>query len=103
DQVPPFDGQLARRIAEQSLGVPLETVFEHFDTTPLAAASIAQVHAARMPGGREVIVKILRPGMRQIIERDIEVLYELARLAASYSSEAARLRPVEVVREYEKT
>src|SRR5690606_15630870 len=103
DQVPPFDGEVARRIAEEALGVPLQSVFASFDTTPLAAASIAQVHAATLPDGREVIVKILRPGMREQIARDIEVLYELARLAAAYSTEAARLRPVEVVREYEKT
>jgi ubiquinone biosynthesis protein len=103
DQVPPFDGEVAKSIAEQALGVPLDSVFARFDTTPLAAASIAQVHAATLPDGREVIVKILRPGMRELIERDIEVLYEVARLAARWSTEAARLRPVEVVREYEKT
>jgi ubiquinone biosynthesis protein len=103
DHVPPFDGEVARRIAESSLGRPLDQVFASFDTTPLAAASIAQVHAATLPDGREVIVKILRPGMREIIERDLEVLYELARLGARYSAEAARLRPIEVVREYERT
>jgi ubiquinone biosynthesis protein len=103
DQVPPFDGEVAKRIAEEALGAPLDTVFGSFDTTPLAAASIAQVHAATLPDGREVIVKILRPGMREIIARDLEVLYALAQLADRHSAEAARLRPVEVVREYERT
>ena len=103
DQVPPFAGETARRVAEEALGRPLETIFRRFDTEPLAAASIAQVHAAELPDGREVIVKVLRPGMREIIQRDIEVLYSLARLADRYSVEGRRLRPVEVVREYEKT
>ena len=103
DQVPPFAGETARKVAEEALGKPLETIFRRFDTEPLAAASIAQVHAAELPDGREVIVKVLRPGMREIIQRDIEVLYALARLADRYSSEGHRLRPVEVVREYEKT
>ncbi len=103
DQVPPFDGMLAQRIAEQALGMPITQAFASFDTTPLAAASIAQVHAATLHDGREVILKILRPGMRALIERDLEVLYELAALAARHSAEASRLRPVEVVREYERT
>ncbi len=103
DRVPPFDGELARRLAEEALGQPLDSVFSHFDTVPLAAASIAQVHAATLTDGREVIVKILRPGMREVIARDIEVLHALARHAARHSAEAARLRPVDVVREYERT
>jgi ubiquinone biosynthesis protein len=103
DEVPPFDGAVARQIAEEALGQPLEQLFRRFDSTPLAAASIAQVHAAELPDGREVIVKILRPGMRALIERDIEVLYAIARLADRYSTEGRRLRPVEIVREYEKT
>jgi ubiquinone biosynthesis protein len=103
DRVPPFDGQVARQIAEDALGRPLAEIFRTFDTTPLAAASIAQVHAATLADGREVIVKILRPGMRELIARDIEVLYSLARFAARHSTEAARLRPVDVVREYERT
>lgn len=103
DQVPPFDGETARAITEAALGQPVAQLFRTFDTTPLAAASIAQVHAAELPDGREVIVKILRPGMRELIERDIEVLYALARLADRYSTEGRRLRPIEIVREYEKT
>jgi ubiquinone biosynthesis protein len=103
DQVPPFPGATARAIIERSYGRSLAEVFAEFDETPLAAASIAQVHAARLPNGKEVVVKVLRPGMRAVIERDLEVLYALARLAQQYWAEGRRLRPIEVVAEYEKT
>jgi len=103
DRVPPFPGSIARESLERTYGRPLSEVFASFDETPLAAASIAQVHVARLPDGKEVIVKVLRPGMREVIERDIEVLYTLAELAERYSAEARRLRPREVVAEYEKT
>jgi ubiquinone biosynthesis protein len=103
DAVPPFSGERARQIVHQSLGRPLTEVFLELDAEPLAAASIAQVHAGRLKDGREVVVKVLRPDMREIITRDIEVLYALARLAERWSTEGRRLRAVEVVREYEKT
>jgi ubiquinone biosynthesis protein len=103
DQVPPFSGETARQIAATALGKPLDQLFGSFETEPLAAASIAQVHAATLIGGREVIVKILRPQMREVIARDVEVLYALAGLADRYSVEGRRLRPVDIVREYENT
>jgi ubiquinone biosynthesis protein len=103
DRVPPFPGNIARAIVEQAYGRPVSEVFASFDEEPLAAASIAQVHVARLHDGKEVIVKVLRPGMREVIERDLEVLYALARLAQRYSREARRLRPIELVVEYEKT
>jgi len=103
DQVPPFDGAVARQLVIEALGAPIEKNFRSFDDNALAAASIAQVHAAELIDGREVIVKVLRPGMREIIQRDIEVLYALAHMLARWSTEGDRLRPVEVVREYEKT
>ena len=103
DQVPPFPGELARAAIEASFGKPLSELFSAFELTPLAAASIAQVHVARLPDGREVIVKVLRPGMQQVIGRDLEVLDALASLAARWWPEAQRLRPVEIVREYRKT
>jgi ubiquinone biosynthesis protein len=103
DRVPPFPGALARQLIESSYGVPLTTMFESFEETPLAAASIAQVHAARLPQGEEVVVKVLRPGMRALIERDLEVLHALAELAERYWAEGRRLRPREVVAEYQKT
>ena len=103
DAVPPFPGETARQLIATALGRPLHEDFAEFDTGPLAAASIAQVHAAKLHDGSEVIVKVLRPGMREVITRDIEVLHALARLADRYSTEGRRLRPVEVVKEYEKT
>jgi ubiquinone biosynthesis protein len=103
DRVPPFPGSEARRLIEQSYGRSVTEVFAQFDETPLAAASIAQVHAARLPGGEEVVVKVLRPGMRAMIERDLEVLHALAELAQRYWAEGRRLRPREIVTEYQKT
>jgi ubiquinone biosynthesis protein len=103
DRVPPFDGAVARDIVEQAYGKPLSSVFADFSTTPLAAASIAQVHIATLHSGAEVIVKVLRPGMREIIQRDLAVMHELARLARNNSAEARRLRIDEIVDEYEKT
>jgi ubiquinone biosynthesis protein len=103
DRVPPFPARVARELLKRSYGRPLSEVFASFEEAPLAAASIAQVHVARLPGGAEVVVKVLRPGMREVIERDLEVLYALAELAQRYSGELRRLRPRELVAEYEKT
>lgn len=103
DRVPPFDGALAQRIVEQALGAPVDTLFSEFDTKPMAAASIAQVHAARLKDGREVVVKVLRPGMREVIARDLEVMHELARIAWQNSALARRLRVRELVADYERT
>jgi len=103
DRVPPFPGAEARAIVERAYGRPVSEVFEEFDEAPLAAATIAQVHAARLRSGEEVVVKVVRPGVRALIERDLEVMHVLARLVLDYAREGHRLRPVEVVREYEKT
>jgi ubiquinone biosynthesis protein len=103
DQVPPFPGTEARAIIDRAYGRPLAEVFASFDEQALAAASIAQVHAATLRSGQEVVVKVLRPDMAQIIGRDLEVLHALAALAQRYWVEGRRLRPMEVVREYEKT
>lgn len=103
DRVPPFPGTLARSLLEKSYGAPLEQLFEFFDEQPLASASIAQVHAARLKDGREVVVKVLRPDIEKVIRRDLGLLYTLAELADRYWPEGRRLRPLEVVAEYEKT
>jgi ubiquinone biosynthesis protein len=103
DRVPPFPTSQAREIITQAYEVPIESVFASFEETPLAAATIAQVHGARLKDGKDVVVKVVRPGIQKMIERDIEVMYTLARLAARYWEDADRLRPVELVREYEKT
>jgi ubiquinone biosynthesis protein len=103
DRVPPFPGEQARAIIEKAYGQPLDTMFAEFSTEPLASASIAQVHAARLLNGREVVVKVLRPAIEKVIRRDVELLYIVARLAQRYWKEGRRLRPLEVVGEYEKT
>ena len=103
DRVPPFPGAVAREAIEKAHGRPVTETFSSFDETPLAAASIAQVHAANLRDGTEVVVKVLRPGMSAVIKRDLEVLYAIAGLAQRYWSESRRLRPLEIVAEYEKT
>jgi ubiquinone biosynthesis protein len=103
DRVPPFPVEEAKAIIASAYGRPAEEVFERFDDVPLAAASIAQVHTAKLRSGEEVVAKVVRPGVRERIERDLEVMYTLAQLARSYSREGYRLRPVEVVEEYERT
>jgi len=103
DRVPPFPGEQAAGILTEIYGQPLDQVFARFDIEPLAAASIAQVHSAALPDGKEVIVKVLRPGVRALIERDLAVLYVIASLADRYWPGSRRLRPLEVVAEYEKT
>jgi ubiquinone biosynthesis protein len=103
DKVPPFDSALAKQTIETALGKPVGELFSTFDETPLAAATIAQVHTATLKDGSEVIVKVVRPGIRTLIERDIEVMHALAALAAKYWSLGQKLKAVEIVREYEKT
>jgi ubiquinone biosynthesis protein len=103
DRVPPFPGETAVKMLEEIYGKPLAEIFSAFEPRPLAAASIAQVHAATLKEGGEVVVKVLRPGMRAMIDLDLEVLDELARLADRYWLEARPVRPIEVVREYRKT
>jgi ubiquinone biosynthesis protein len=103
DRVPPFPGTVARVLIEKAWQRPIEAVLDDFNETPLASASIAQVHAARLKDGREVVVKVLRPRIEKIIRRDIGLLYVVADLAQRYWKDGRRLRPVAVVAEYEKT
>jgi ubiquinone biosynthesis protein len=102
DKVPPFPGAIARILIETSLGHPLDTIFARLDEAPLASASVAQVHAATLLNGDEVVVKVLRPDIARVIRSDIDVLYLLANLAVRYWADSRRLRPVEIVAEYEK-
>lgn len=103
DRVPPFPTEEAVAILEGAYGKSVDDVFARFDREPLAAASIAQVHSAQLPDGTEVIVKVLRPGVRQLIEQDLSVLFAIASLADRFWENGKRLRPLELVAEYEKT
>ena len=103
DDVLPFPGDQAREVIERALDAPLSKHFASFDIQPLASASVAQVHGATLQDGTEVVVKVLRPGIEKVIERDLQLLYQLARLADRHWPNARRLRPLEVVDDYDKT
>jgi ubiquinone biosynthesis protein len=117
DQVPPFPGEEARRIVEEALGRPIQELFAEFDEVPLASASVAQVHTARLKPvpaaagtsstvtdpGFAVVVKVLRPGVEVSIGKDIELLHTIASLVEHLHPEGHRLRPRAIVAEYEKT
>ena len=103
DRVPPFPGESAASIVRAALGRPIEEVFSEFSREPLASASIAQVHAALLLDGREVVVKVVRPGIEKTIRRDMSLLRLVADLAHRYWPDAHRLHPREIVAEYEKT
>ena len=103
DRVAPFPGEQARKIVELAFQQPIEDIFHRFDEHPLASASIAQVHAATLKSGEDVVVKVLRPGIEKVIGRDVSLLRYIAGLAERYWREGRRLRPREIVAEFEKT
>ena len=101
DRVPPFPAAQARALIEKAFGRPIEAVFEQFDAEPVASASIAQVHFAVLKGGREVAVKVLRPGMLAAIDDDLSLLRTLAVWVERLSADGKRLKPREVVAEFD--
>ncbi len=103
DKVPPFPGHLAKKMIEESLKLPIDAVFQEFDLEPLASASVAQVHAATLLNGKLVVVKVLRPGIQKIIERDLDLLMTLAKIANRYWPDARRFKPKEMVEEVSHT
>lgn len=103
DSVPPFATKEARAIIRADLGHQIGRLFSRFDNTPLAAGSIAQVHKAALPDGTAVIVKVQRPGISEIIEADIEILFALARLLEQYVSGSRRYGPLSLVDEFART
>ena len=103
DRVPPFPAAETRRQLDAAYRQPLDQLFNRFDEQPLAAASIAQVHSAALPDGREAIVKVLRPGVEKQIRGDVDILHTLAALAERYRPGLRRLRPREVVQEFDAT
>lgn len=103
DRVPPFPGAAAQRMVEEALGAPLAASFRRFEPEPIASASVAQVHLAELHDGTEVAVKVLRPGIEEVIGRDVDLMYLVARLAHRYLPDGPRLRPVEVVDQFRRT
>ena len=103
DNVPPFDNKQAFKIIEQQLGKPIDEMFAQIGKTPLAAASVAQVYAATLHSGEQVVVKIIRPDIESIIRRDIKLLYWLAGMTVFFFKGSRRLKPKEVVESFEKT
>lgn len=107
DQIAPFDGELAKHIICQALSIDdIHQQFETFEVIPLATASIAQVHTATLvidQQPKDVVVKVIRPGITQQIEADISLMKLAAGFVKRYLKDGARLRPLEVIEEYEKT
>jgi ubiquinone biosynthesis protein len=103
DQVQAFDSAQAKALIENEMGKPLAEVFARFDDQPLASASIAQVHAASLPDGREVVVKVLRPGIEDRIREDIALMRQIAALINRLHPHADKIRPQDVVSELEST
>ncbi|MCC7483766.1 MAG: ubiquinone biosynthesis regulatory protein kinase UbiB [Burkholderiales bacterium] len=102
DRVPPFPGGEAVALLERVYGKPLERVFSEFEREPLASASVAQVHAGRLVDGTAVAIKVLRPGIAEIIAHDIDLLHAAATLVETAWADGKRLRPHEVVAEFAK-
>ena len=101
DRVPPFPSSQAVALIEKAFGKRIDEVFDQFDTTPVASASIAQVHFATLKSGREVAVKVLRPGMLDVIDHDMALLHTLARVVEWAWADGKRLKPREVVAEFD--
>jgi len=103
DTVPGFPADRAVEIIEHSLQSPIDSLFAHFEQTPIAAASVAQVHGATLPTGEQVVVKVLRPNIEPTIRADLALIKQLAFWLSKLLKDGKRLRPVEVAADYERT
>ena len=103
DKVPPFPGAQAQLIIEQAIGQPVNDAFKEFQQQPLASASVAQVHAARLSSGESVVVKVIRPGIQKIMRRDIRMMRAVAGVINTWVPDLRRLRASDVIDEFEKT
>ncbi|MBB1318859.1 ubiquinone biosynthesis regulatory protein kinase UbiB [Shewanella sp. SR43-4] len=104
DRVPPFDSALARQAIEAELGAPITTYFDDFNDTPLASASISQVHTATLKSnGKAVVLKVLRPNVEQQILADLQLMTQTANILEAILGEGNRLRPAEVIEDYQTT
>jgi ubiquinone biosynthesis protein len=103
DKVPPFNANTSRKIIEEAIGENVGTVFAQFEVEPMASASIAQVHAAKLHSGEDVVVKVIRPNLEKTINKDIAMMLVAAKLIERYAKDGKRLRPVEVIEDYRHT
>ena len=103
DDVEPFDGSEAKDIVERALGVPIDEHFSQFEVSPMASASIAQVHAATLKTGDDVVIKVLRPNIAEIIDKDLKLLTTIANILHKYIRQSERFKPREVVADYKHT
>ena len=103
DKVPPFDGLIAQKIIEKEFKKPINQLFKSFDIEALASASVAQVHAATLLTGEDVVVKVIRPDIKKIIKKDIAILYLAAKLTEKFWRHGKRLHPIAIVAEFEQT
>lgn len=103
DQCRPFETSKLRKIVEDELGNSIENVFDNFNEQPLAAASLAQVHEATLKDGKSVVIKVLRPNIERDVRRNLKVLKAVARIIDFTYKESNRLKPLEVVKNYETT
>ncbi|MCI5056160.1 MAG: AarF/UbiB family protein, partial [Flavobacteriales bacterium] len=103
DRVPPFPFETAREIIETEMGMPIEDAFDDFQEKALASASIGQVHRAKLKGGEEVVVKVQRPGVREVVERDLAIIVEATRRAERYLKRQGMLNPKDVVHTFQRS
>ena len=103
NEVPPFDTDEAKRIIERETGKSIDTLFSYFEDQPLGSASIGQVHRARLSDGNDVVIKVQRPGVKQLVQTDLELLKEIFRLTENYLKKNGLLNPDELLQTVEKT
>jgi len=103
DETPSFEFEEVELIISEELGHPIEELFDRFDIKPLACASIGQVHRAKIKNGDEVVVKVQRPGIKEVIESDLDIMYSIARLVDEHMPEARLYRPIEIVDELSRS
>ena len=103
DSCKPFDVSKFKKIVESELGNSIENIFDTFEETPLAAASLAQVHAAKLKNGNEVVIKVLRPNIENSVKKNLRLLKAAARIFSYIYKDSFRLKPNEVIRDYETT
>jgi ubiquinone biosynthesis protein len=103
NEVPPFDSEVAKKIIERETGASIDSLFSYFEDQPLGSASIGQVHRARLKNGQDVVIKVRRPGVKQLVQTDLELLKEIFRLTENYLKKQGLLNPEELLKTVEKT